>query len=84
MIFMVNIFVKVSMHTTAAGGMLGLVIVLMIISPVNMAVPLFIALLIAGLVGTARLLLGAHKRGDVWLGYLIGIIVQVAAYFYLV
>ncbi len=82
-IFIVNIFYKVSMHTTAAGGMLGLLLVLMFNSPVNMAVPLFIGLLIAGIVGTARLILGAHKMWEIWLGYFIGIAVQVVAYLYL-
>lgn len=82
-LFMVSIFFKISMHTMAAGGMLGLVIVLMMISPINMAIPLFIALFIAGLVGTARLVLNAHKSNEIWLGYVLGILVQLAAYFYL-
>jgi hypothetical protein len=83
-LFMISIFYKISMHAMAAGGMLGLVIVLMVISPINMAVPLFIALFIAGLVGTARLVLNAHKNNEIWLGYVLGILVMIAAYFYLV
>lgn len=82
-IFIMNIFYKVSMHTAAAGGMLGLLSVLMFTDPVNMVVPLFIGLIIAGLVGTARMILGAHKQFEIWLGYFIGIAVQVAAYLYL-
>jgi len=83
LLFLINIFTKVSMHTAAAGGMIGIFIVLMILSPVNMIVPFFIALIIAGLVGSARLILGAHQRGDVWLGYIVGIAVQLAAYVYM-
>lgn len=83
-LFMVNIFFKISMHTMAAGGMIGIVIVLMFISPVSMMIPLFVAMLIAGIMGTARLILGAHRTGEVWLGYALGILVMVAAYFYLV
>lgn len=82
-LFIINIFTKISMHTAAAGGMLGIIIVLMISSPVNMVVPFFVALVIAGIIGTARLILGAHQRGDIWLGYLIGIAVQVGAYYYM-
>ena len=82
-LFIINIFTKVSMHTASAGGMLGIIIVLMITSPANMAIPFFVALLIAGIIGTARLILGAHQRGDVWLGYVIGIIVQLGAYVFL-
>lgn len=84
LLFLGNIFVKVSMHTTAAGAMLGIIIVLMIMSPVNMIVPFFVALIIAGIIGTARLLLGAHTRGDVWLGYILGIIAQLGAFVWVV
>ncbi len=84
LVFMVSIFYKVSMHTSAAGSILGIVVVLMFLNPINMQVPLFAAMVIAGLVGTARLALGAHKPGEIWLGYAIGILVQIGAYFYLV
>jgi hypothetical protein len=82
-IFMINIFYKVSMHTTAAGAMLGLMLLLMFTSPVNMVVPFFVALLVAGLIGTARMILGAHKIWEVWSGYALGFAVQIAAYIYL-
>jgi hypothetical protein len=82
-IFIINIFTKISMHTTTAGAMIGILIVLMISSSVNMTVPLLVSIAIAGIIGSARLILGAHQRGDVWLGYIIGIIVQLAAYVYM-
>jgi hypothetical protein len=82
-LFMINIFTKISMHTAAAGGMIGILIVLMIVSPVNMVVPFFVGLVIAGIIGTARLVLGVHQKGDVWLGYIIGILVQIGAYIYM-
>ncbi|MBS1779238.1 MAG: hypothetical protein JST70_07910 [Bacteroidetes bacterium] len=83
LLFMVNIFYKASMHTSAAGGFLGVMIVLLMINPVNMVLPLFVSLLICGIIGTARLLTGAHKPAEIWVGYGLGIIVQVAAYLYL-
>jgi len=81
--FLVSIFYKVSMHTTAAGGMLGILIVLMMIGPINMQVPLFAAIVIAGLMGTARLILKAHTPAQVWLGYVLGIAAMISAYLYL-
>ncbi|RYE24230.1 MAG: hypothetical protein EOP51_08075 [Sphingobacteriales bacterium] len=84
LLFMVNIFFKVSMHTSGAGGMLGMLIVLMMLSPVSLTLPLFLGLIVAGIIGTARLLLGAHQPSEIWLGYILGIIVQVGAYLYLV
>ena len=82
-LFMVNIFFKASMHTTAAGGMVGIILVLLFTSPVNLMTPLFVALIIAGLIGSARLILNEHRPGEIWLGYFLGISVQLAAWLYL-
>lgn len=82
-LFIVNIFTKISLHTGAAGGMVGLIIVLMLISTVNMTIPLLVSLVVAGAIGTARMVLGAHQKGDIWLGYIIGILAQLCAYLYL-
>lgn len=81
-LFVINIFYKVSMHTAGAGGMLGMLVVLLIVSPMNLALPLFLGLVVAGVIGTARMLLGAHRTSEIWLGYILGIVVQVAAYLY--
>lgn len=83
LVFMANIFIKVSMHTAAAGGAIGIVIVSMMIGNYNLLIPLLFTMLIAGIIGTARMVLQAHKPGEVWLGYLIGILVQLGAYLYL-
>jgi hypothetical protein len=82
-IFMINIFFKISMHTTAAGGAVGMMLVLLLYSPANMVLPFFITLLFAGIIGTARLILSAHSKQEVWLGYIIGFLVQMTAYWYL-
>ncbi|KAA5534949.1 hypothetical protein F0919_10140 [Taibaiella lutea] len=83
LVFMANIFIKVSMHTAAAGGAIGIVIVLMMIGNFNLLIPLLLTMLIGGIIGTARMVLQAHKPGEVWLGYLIGTLVQLGAYWYL-
>jgi hypothetical protein len=82
-VFMANIFTKISMHTTVAGAMVGIMLVLLWNGHVNMAIPLLVSIIIAGIVGTARMILGAHQRGDIWLGYIIGIAVQLGAYVYM-
>ncbi|XZF12720.1 hypothetical protein ACTHGU_13110 [Chitinophagaceae bacterium MMS25-I14] len=82
-VFMISIFYKVSMHTSAAGSMVGIIVVHMLLSPINMKIPLFGALVIAGIIGTARMILNAHKQGEIWLGYIAGFAVQLAAWWYL-
>jgi len=82
-VFMINIFVKISMHTSAAGSMLGILMVLMFTSSINMVLPFFLALIIAGVIGTARMILRAHYPAEIWLGYIVGILVQLGAYWYL-
>lgn len=81
-VFMANIFVKVSMHTAGAGSMVGIMAVLMMTSSANMVIPFFISVAVAGIIGTARLYLNAHKPGDVWLGYFLGVVAQLCAYWY--
>ncbi|MFT4063069.1 MAG: hypothetical protein QM642_12020 [Edaphocola sp.] len=82
-VFLLNIFMKVSMHTAAAGGVLSIIVVLMFIGHINLSIPLLLALLVGGTIGTARLVLYAHTPWELWLGYIAGMAVQLAAYGYL-
>lgn len=82
-LFMFNIFTKVSIHTGGAGSLVGMMIVVLMISPVNMLIPFCVSLVIAGLIGTVRLILKAHTPTQITLGYLLGILSMVGAYFYL-
>ena len=83
-VFMANIFTKISMHTAAAGGVIGILIVLLIIGQTNFLIPFLIVLLIAGLIGTARMILLEHTPIEIWMGYIVGIGVQLGAYWFLV
>ncbi|HAE14067.1 MAG TPA: hypothetical protein PKX04_12640 [Chitinophagales bacterium] len=71
--FLINIlFLKVSMHTTAAGGMVAFFLLLIPFSQYNALWPFLTIILIAGLVGTSRLILSAHSKKEIYLGYLVG------------
>ncbi len=82
LLFICSIFFKVSMHTTAAGGSIGIMTVLLFLSPFNMLPAFFAAILIGGLVGTARLILREHTPFELWSGYVIGLAVQLGAWLY--
>jgi hypothetical protein len=82
-LFMLNIFVKVSLHTAAAGGAVAMILVMMPGNFSAMLVPFCIALVLAALIGKVRLLCKAHTPAEVWLGFITGILVQLAAYAYM-
>ena len=54
------------------GGLTGLIIYLIIHMHVNLEFYLILTLITAGLVGTARLILEAHKPFEIYSGFLIG------------
>lgn len=84
--FFINIFTKISAHATGMGGLVTMLVVTAFEWPGMMAgIPVFGgtleistlwliagALLLAGLVGTARLALGAHTTTDLYRGYAAG------------
>jgi len=73
-----NIYYKVSMHAIAMGGIIGLFLVVMEQHNMLMTGPLFIAILIAGVVCTARLIVSDHTSKEIYAGLLIGILCQLA------
>lgn len=96
--FFFSLFTKVSLHTTGVGGFfVGILLIKYNFSYESFLLPLgsfgdymvstdvlvFASLFIAGLVGTARLLLKAHSLNEVFLGYLVGILSQLIAFSFL-
>ena len=91
--FFINIFTKISAHAVGMGGLLGMVVITLLlfsydtfsmnlpfgVFEVSMSAVLAIAVLLAGLVGTARLLLQAHEPMDLYGGYLVGFSAQFIA-----
>lgn len=82
-VFLVTIFFKISMHTSGVGALVGFVMVMMIVTKSFLLFPLLIALVAAIIIGWARYNLGAHSRQQLWLGYAVGILAQLAAYLYI-
>jgi hypothetical protein len=74
-----NVYLKISMHAIAMGGMLGLFVIILQQNTMLMTVPLCIALLIAGLVCTARLIVSDHQPKEIYWGLLLGVICQFIA-----
>lgn len=74
--WMANIAFKISMHGTAVGGLLGFFLLHGWTDSDIGGAWLSIALVIAGLVCTARLIVSDHNARDVYIGLIVGIITQ--------
>jgi hypothetical protein len=74
-----NSFYKVSMHTTGAGGLLTFMILLALYGTPAMGLPLAMAILITGLVWTARMLVSNHTQTELVLGFMLGMLGQLVA-----
>ncbi|HTB51367.1 MAG TPA: phosphatase PAP2 family protein [Ferruginibacter sp.] len=71
-----NIYFKVSMHAIAMGGLLGLFVIILQQNTMLMALPLCIALLLAGLVCTSRLIVSDHQPKEIYFGLFLGALCQ--------
>ena len=91
--FFINLFSKISMHAVGMGGMLGMVVLIMtffnyssFVIPIGDGIQMSIntlfmlVILLTGVVGTSRLLLGAHEIRDLWGGFVVGFGTQIIAY----
>ena len=78
--FFMNIFTKVSLHTLGAGNVLGLILIMIKYSTYDLRLLFVAVIVLAGLIGTARLILKAHTETEVVLGYLIGFTGQFLAF----
>jgi hypothetical protein len=76
-----NIFMKISLHTLGMGGLVAFALLMMINDPFWPGWILSLSLVLAGVVGTARLLREAHAPGEVYAGYMAGAICMVAGWF---
>ncbi len=71
---LVNVWWKISIHTAAIGGTTGAVVAFSLIFGFNPLWWFCVLILLAGVVGTGRMLLRIHTLGEVVGGYLIGVV----------
>lgn len=79
-VFPLNSVHKISLHTVGMGGLIGMIFNILPQTDFQMIGILIVAILSAGLVGSARLYLKAHTNREIYGGYLIGFFGQFFAY----
>jgi len=80
--FLVNISMKVSMHAISVGVMATFLALLAFTDSSSFSLYLAIAVLIAGIVCTSRLIVSDHSQREIYYGLLIGILSQLAAHYF--
>ena len=80
--FLVNISMKVSMHAIAVGVMVTFIALLAFTDSSSFSFYLSIAVLIAGIVCTSRLIVSDHSQKEIYYGLLIGVFSQLAAHYF--
>ena len=80
--FVINIRWKISAHMIGIGGLVGALLCLSILLEIYITPFFILSLLVAGLVGSARLILKAHTPSQVYAGFAIGVICQIVALYF--
>jgi len=76
----INIFMKISLHTLGSGNLLGIILPLIRISTFDLRFVFVTLILVAGVIGTSRLILKAHSPREIFTGYFIGFTGQFIAF----
>jgi hypothetical protein len=79
LLFIFGIFVKISLHAGAWGGVVAFSIIAASHQIAHGMIMVIASLLIAGLVGSSRLALNAHSTKQVYVAYLLGAFAQILA-----
>ena len=72
---LINLYWKISAHTVAMGGVVGILIALQTVLMIDLLWLIALSLLAGGLVGFARLRVGYHTQSQVYVGYLLGFLI---------
>ena len=77
-VVLINFRWKISIHMVGIGGITGLMLGLSSILSLDIHIPIIISIIVAGILGSARLRMGAHIPGQIYLGYLLGFVCEFA------
>ncbi len=74
-LLLVSVFWKISIHMAGLGGLTGLILMLSLLYTLDMTFFLSVAILISGIVATARLKLQSHNLLQIITGYVAGLVI---------
>ncbi len=71
----ITFFWKISMHMIAVGGVTGVMLALALHYNIDLAFWLSLLVIASGIIASARLHLGAHNPAQIYIGYILGLII---------
>lgn len=77
-----TIFYKVSLHAVAMGGLIAFALLFSHVDDFTTGVYIAVPVLVAGLVCSSRLIMGAHNRFEMISGFMIGFLAQALAWIF--
>jgi len=79
-----NNFIKVSLHAMGISGLLTAVLLVSVYYPINNIIWVIIAAFLASIVVSARMIVSDHSKQELIIGFGIGVLTQVIAYFWVI
>jgi len=81
-VIIINIWWKISTHMVGIGGIFGLIMGLSLKLGMDMTFIIAAIILVSGIVGYARLKSSSHKPAEIYSGFLTGVVVMFAIFYY--
>ncbi len=67
---------KISIHMVGIGGIVGMFFALAGLMLIDLRIPIILSILVAGLIGVARLSMLSHKQMQIYVGFFIGFLCE--------
>lgn len=80
--FIINFKWKISAHMIGIGGLIGALIAVTLLLEIYILPYIIIGFIIAGMLGTSRLILKAHSPAQIYVGFVLGAICQLSAIYF--
>jgi hypothetical protein len=77
---MINRWYKISAHMVGVGGLLGSLLIISFVFKLNVIPVIAFLILLSGVIATCRLYLKAHSNGEIYSGFVLGILTQIAVF----
>ncbi len=76
----INLYTKISLHMIAVGGVAGTILGLLLTYPINMRGLFYAVIILAGVIGYARLTVTNHTLRQIYNGFMLGFVLMLSLF----